>query len=90
MSNLITLKTKVKPAQIELRITDAIKRMADLDANQITVTTTDGTVHLRGRVHSWYEKRLAEHEANAAPGGFEGRQPDHRRAGVAIRRRSRS
>ena len=43
-------------------------RMADLDASQITVTTTNGTVHLRGRVHSWYEKQLAEREARSAPG----------------------
>jgi osmotically-inducible protein OsmY len=52
VSNLITVKPKVKPTQIEQRIGDAIKRMADLDANQITVTTTDGTVRLQGRVHS--------------------------------------
>lgn len=68
VSNLITVKPRVQPAQIEQRIADAIKRMASLDANQITVTATDGTVHLRGRVHSWYEKRLAEQEAKAAPG----------------------
>ena len=68
VSNLITLKAKVKPAQIEQRIADAIKRMANLDASQITVTATDGTVHLHGRVHSWYEKRLAEQEAKSAPG----------------------
>jgi len=68
VSNLISLKPKVKPAQIEQRIADAIKRMASLDAKQITVTATDGTVHLRGRVHSWYEKRLAEQEAKSAPG----------------------
>jgi osmotically-inducible protein OsmY len=68
VSNLITLNAKVKPAQIEQRIADAIKRMANLDANQITVTATDGTVHLHGRVHSWYEKRLAEQEAKSAPG----------------------
>jgi osmotically-inducible protein OsmY len=62
------LKPKVKSAQIERRIADAIKRMANLDAKQITVTATDGTVHLQGRVHSWYEKRLAEQEAASAPG----------------------
>jgi len=68
VSNLITLKANVKPVQIERRIAEAIKRMANLDSNQITVTATDGTVHLRGRVHSWYEKRLAEQEAKSAPG----------------------
>jgi osmotically-inducible protein OsmY len=68
VSNLITVRPKVKPAEIEERIADAIKRMASLDADQITVTATDGTVHLHGRVHSWYEKRLAEREAASAPG----------------------
>jgi osmotically-inducible protein OsmY len=68
VSNLITVRPKVKPAEIEERIADAIKRMASLDADQITVTATDGTVHLHGRVHSWYEKRLAEQEAASAPG----------------------
>jgi osmotically-inducible protein OsmY len=68
VSNLITMKPRVQPAQIEQRIADAIKRMASLDANQITVTASNGTVHLKGRVHSWYEKRLAEQEAASAPG----------------------
>jgi osmotically-inducible protein OsmY len=68
VSNLITVKPKVKPEQVEQRIANAIRRMADLDADQITVTTTNGTVHLHGRVHSWYEKELAEREARSAPG----------------------
>jgi osmotically-inducible protein OsmY len=68
VSNLITVKPKVKAEQVELRIENAIRRMADLDASQITVTATNGTVHLRGRVHSWYEKQLAEREARSAPG----------------------
>jgi osmotically-inducible protein OsmY len=68
VTNLITVKPKVKSEQIEQRIANAIQRMANLDANQITVTTSNGTVHLSGRVHSWYEKRLAEQEAKSAPG----------------------
>jgi osmotically-inducible protein OsmY len=68
VSNLITVKPSVKPEQIEQRIASAIRRMANLDADQITVTTTNGTVQLRGRVHSWYEKQLAEREAKSAPG----------------------
>jgi osmotically-inducible protein OsmY len=68
VTNLIALKSRPKPSQIEPRIADAIKRMANLDADQIKVTASNGTVHLRGTVHSWYEKRLAEQEASAAPG----------------------
>jgi osmotically-inducible protein OsmY len=68
ISNLITIKPKVKPQEIERRIADAIERMADLDAHRIHVSLADGTVQLRGRVHTWYEKRLAEREALSAPG----------------------
>lgn len=68
VTNMIVLKSRPKPSQIEHRIADAIKRMANLDANQIRVTATNGTVHLHGTVHSWYEKRLAEQEASGAPG----------------------
>jgi osmotically-inducible protein OsmY len=68
ITNLITIKPKVKPQEIERRIADAIERMADLDAQRIHVSLDDGTVHLRGRVHTWYEKRLAEREAASAPG----------------------
>ncbi|MGZ4338400.1 MAG: BON domain-containing protein [Gaiellaceae bacterium] len=68
VSNLVTVKPKVKAEQVEQRIANAIRRMANLDANQITVTATNGTVHLHGKVHSWYEKQLAEREAKSAPG----------------------
>jgi osmotically-inducible protein OsmY len=68
ISNLITIKPKVKPQEIERRIADAIERMADLDAHRIHVSLDNGTVQLRGRVHTWYEKRLAEREALSAPG----------------------
>jgi osmotically-inducible protein OsmY len=70
VTNLITVKStaKPKPTDIEQRVTDAIKRMADLDARSIWVTTSNGTVHLHGHVHSLYEKRVAENAAAAAPG----------------------
>jgi osmotically-inducible protein OsmY len=68
VSNLITLKPHVDAQQVEQRIADAIKRMASLDANQITMTAGNGTVHLKGRVHSYYEKKLAEKEAASASG----------------------
>jgi osmotically-inducible protein OsmY len=42
--------------------------MADREARRISITTSDGTVHLRGRVHSLHEKRLAEETALATPG----------------------
>jgi osmotically-inducible protein OsmY len=68
ITNLITITPKVEPDQLKERIADAIERMADLDAHRIEVLVDNDTVHLRGRVHTWYEKRLAEREAAAVPG----------------------
>jgi osmotically-inducible protein OsmY len=68
VSNLITVKARPKPTDIEQRIAEAIRRAANMDARQIWVTTTNGTVVLHGSVHSLYEKQIAEREAAAAPG----------------------
>jgi osmotically-inducible protein OsmY len=68
VTNLITVKPRVKAADIEQRIKEAIERAASLDARQIRVTTTNGTVHLHGHVHSLFEKKVAEEAAKAAPG----------------------
>jgi osmotically-inducible protein OsmY len=70
VSNLIAVKPRKapKPEDIEQRIADAIRRTADLDARRVWVTTSNGTVHLHGTVHSLYEKRIAEQAAAAAPG----------------------
>ncbi|MGZ4317131.1 MAG: BON domain-containing protein [Gaiellaceae bacterium] len=68
ISNLITVKAGAKAPDIEERIREAIKRAAALDARQIDVVATNGTVHLHGHVHSLYEKRLAEMAAKSAPG----------------------
>jgi osmotically-inducible protein OsmY len=66
--NLITVTPEVKPADVEHRITEAIQRNATLDAQQIEVTTTNGTVRLTGHVRSLWEKRVAEEAARSAPG----------------------
>lgn len=70
VSNLITVKPHAKPkvADVERRVEAAIERMADLDARSIWVTTSNGTVRLHGHVHSFAERRIAEHAAEAAPG----------------------
>jgi osmotically-inducible protein OsmY len=68
ISNLITVKPRVKESAIEERVAEAIKRSADLDARSIWVTTDNGTVHLHGHVHSLHEKRVAESAAASAPG----------------------
>lgn len=71
LTNLITLKPKAKAADVENRVSQALKRNADLDARSIRVSTDGGTVRLYGHVHSWHEKHAAERAAFAAPGALE-------------------
>jgi osmotically-inducible protein OsmY len=69
--NRIVVKPRSTPTVSELRkqVTDALKRVAALDASQISVNVLQGgTVILTGRVHSLYEKELAERIARSAPG----------------------
>jgi osmotically-inducible protein OsmY len=71
LTNLIAIQPTVEPKDVQERVTQALKRNADLDERSIVVTTSDGVVHLYGRVHSWYEKKAAEQAAFAAPGVVE-------------------
>jgi len=69
ISNTITVKPQVlKTTDVDHRVSEAIERMADLDARSISVTATNGTVHLHGVVHSFAERRTAGFAAAAAPG----------------------
>lgn len=69
VNNRITVRShEPRPADVERRIGDAIERMADLDARSIWVTTSDGTVHLHGTVHSIAERHAAARAAASTPG----------------------
>jgi osmotically-inducible protein OsmY len=69
VSNMITIKPHVpKAADVDHRVTEAIERMADLDARSVWVTKSNGTVRLHGHVHSLAERRTAGFAAAAAPG----------------------
>lgn len=68
VTNQITVKPRVQPTSVEDRIMAAFKRNASLDAKSIKVSVSDGTVLLRGKVHSLAERRAARAAADSAPG----------------------
>jgi osmotically-inducible protein OsmY len=68
VTNLIEVKQKPSSMDVKERIVAAFKRAADLDASTITVITDGDQVRLGGKVHSWYERQVAERAAWAAPG----------------------
>ncbi|MGD0138035.1 MAG: BON domain-containing protein [Tepidisphaeraceae bacterium] len=68
VTNSIIIKTKPTPEGVKVKIEDAFKRNADLDARRITVNTYNGKVTLSGSVSSWSERDEAETGARAAPG----------------------
>jgi osmotically-inducible protein OsmY len=57
-----------KAGDVQDSITKAFKRNATFDANDLTVTTNNGTVTINGTVHSWAEHDEAIDAAWAAPG----------------------
>ena len=70
VTNLITLKPKEAPTDIESTIKDAIERNSLLVAEQIQVEAAGNEVILRGKVRSYTAREEAERVAWAAPGVF--------------------
>jgi osmotically-inducible protein OsmY len=66
--NAIEVKPRAAPTEIKRKIEEALKRSAELDANNIQVEASDGEVVLKGTVHSWFEREQAERAAWQAPG----------------------
>lgn len=68
ITNAIMVKPQVRPADIKKRIEDALKRNAELEAEQIRVTVSGSHVTLQGKVKAWHERTVAERAAWATPG----------------------
>jgi osmotically-inducible protein OsmY len=68
ISNLIEVKPQVRISDVKDAIHNALKRSAEVDANNIAVDTEGDKVILRGTVKSWAERDEAERAAWRAPG----------------------
>jgi osmotically-inducible protein OsmY len=68
VSNHVTLKPSVTPANVSARIREALTRHAEREARHVEVLVLGSTVTLRGHVDSWEDRAAAAGAAWAAPG----------------------
>lgn len=68
VTNNITIKSKVQPSDIKIRIEEALKRSAEIEGQNISVSVKGNKVTLTGNVHSLSESDDARHAAWMAPG----------------------
>jgi osmotically-inducible protein OsmY len=68
VANLVSVKPRATPAQVDDAITAAFARNASMDARSVRAEVRNGKVVLYGHLHSLREQRVAERAAAAAPG----------------------
>jgi len=68
VTNQIAVRPNADAGDVKHRIEEALRRNAQLDAEDIKVTVDGGKVTLEGRVPAWHERSIAEQAAWSAPG----------------------
>jgi osmotically-inducible protein OsmY len=68
VSDQITIKTKATAPAVKSDIEAALKRRAQKEAHEISVSVHGTDVTLTGTVHSWSERELARNTAWGSPG----------------------
>jgi osmotically-inducible protein OsmY len=68
ISNNIQVRSQGCALDVQAKIEDAFRRLAQLDAKKIVVKISEGTVTLEGEVNTWQERQQAETAAWQAPG----------------------
>lgn len=68
VTNLVIIKPRVTPADVEKKIQEALERQADREARHVEVSVAGTQVTLRGKVSSWAERKAVQGAAWSAPG----------------------
>lgn len=68
VTNLVKVKPKIAPSDIEKNVADALVRQAEREAKKLDIRVDGSRVTLQGKVHSWAEYRAVQGAAWAAPG----------------------
>jgi osmotically-inducible protein OsmY len=68
VNDQIVIKPNISAPVIKADIERALKRRAQKDANEISVSVHGTDVTLSGKVHNWSERELATHTAWGSPG----------------------
>lgn len=68
VTSLVTVHVRPTPSDVKKKITDALERGAEFDAERISVEVEGNKAILRGTVRSFAERRDAERAARNAPG----------------------